>query len=119
MYFKADEAFTEVPSEYIDFADIFSPKLAVILPEHTGINNYAIKLDDDWQLPYNFIYNLRLMDLKIMKIYIKNNLLNGFIRPSQSLVWALIFFDKKSNNSLWLYIDYQGLNNLIIKNQYS
>ncbi len=47
-HLKADEAPTEVPSEYADFADVFSPKLAAELPEHNGINNHAIKLVDDW-----------------------------------------------------------------------
>ena len=50
----AEEAPTKVPVEYADFA--FSPDLASKLPEHTGINNYAIELVD----------------------------VNGFIRPSKS-----------------------------------
>ncbi len=39
---KADEAFSEVPSEYADFADVFCPRLAAELLEHTEINNHAI-----------------------------------------------------------------------------
>ncbi len=46
-HLKADEIFTKVPSDYADFADVFSPKLAAELPEHTGINDHAIKLVDD------------------------------------------------------------------------
>ncbi len=46
-HLKADEAPTEVPSEYADFADVVSPKLAVELPEHIGINDHAIELVDD------------------------------------------------------------------------
>ncbi len=46
-HLKADEAPSKVPGEYTDFADIFSPKLAAELPEHTGINDDAIKLVDD------------------------------------------------------------------------
>ncbi len=46
-HMKADEAPTKVPSEYADFADVFSPKLAAELPELTGINDYAIELVDD------------------------------------------------------------------------
>ena len=45
-YPKANETPTKVPSEYADFADIFSPKLAAKLPEH-GISNYAIELVDN------------------------------------------------------------------------
>ncbi len=50
-HLKADEAPTKVPSEYTDFADVFSPKLAAKLPEHTRINDHAIELVDDRQPP--------------------------------------------------------------------
>ena len=43
----ANEAPTSIPTEYSDFADVFSPELASELPEHTGINDHAIKLVDD------------------------------------------------------------------------
>ncbi len=46
-HLKVDEAFSEVPSEYTDFTDVFSPKLAAKLPEYTRINNHAIELVDD------------------------------------------------------------------------
>ena len=117
-HLKADEAPTKVPSKYAGFIDVFLPKLAAKLLEHTEINDYTIKLVDDWQPPYGPIYSLGPMELEILKAYIKNNLTNGFIRPFKSLAGALIFFDKKSNSNLRLCIDYQGLNNLIIKNQY-
>ncbi len=53
-----------------------------------------------------------------MKVYIKNNLDSSFIRPSKSPARALILFNKKLDDSLGLYVDYRGLNNLTIKNQY-
>ena len=49
VYLKADEAPTKVLSEYTDFIDVFSPKLAAKLPKYTRINNHAIELVDDWQ----------------------------------------------------------------------
>ena len=54
----------------------------------------------------------------MLKAYIKNNLANGLIRPSKSPAGAFIFFNKKPNGSLRLCVDYQGLNNLTIKNRY-
>ncbi len=107
-----------MPSEYADFTDIFFPKLAVELLEHTGINNHAIELLDNWQPPYGPIYSLESVELQILKTYIKNNLANGFIRSSKSPTEASIFFDKKPDGSLRLCVDYQGLNNLTIKNWY-
>ena len=74
---------------------------------------------NDWQSPYSFIYSLGSVELEILKAYIKNNLANGFIKPSKSPAKVPIFFNKKPDNSQKLYMDYQGLNNLIIKNQYS
>ncbi len=44
---KVDEALTKVLSKYADFVDVFSPKLATKLPEHTEINDHAIKFVDD------------------------------------------------------------------------
>ncbi len=117
-HLKADEASTEIPSKYADFADIFLPKLAAELPQHTGINNYAIELVDNQQPPYGPIYNLGPVELEILKAYIKNNLASSFIRLSKSPAGALILFKKKLDNSLRLCVDYRGLNNLTIKNQY-
>ena len=51
-YLKTDKAFTEMPSKYADFPDVFSLKWAMELPEHR-INNHAIELMDDLQL---FVY---------------------------------------------------------------
>ena len=70
------------------------------------INNYAIKIVDDQQLPYSPIYSLGPMELEMLKTYIKNNLANSFIRFFKSLAGALIFFNKKSDRSLRLYINY-------------
>lgn len=39
---KADEAFTKVLSEYVDFVDVFSSKLVTKLPEQTRMNDNAI-----------------------------------------------------------------------------
>ena len=110
---------TKVSVKYSDFANIFSADLASKLLEYTRINNHAIKLVDDPQPLYRPIYRLRPMELKILKAYIKTNLANGFIRPSKLYACALILFNQKSDGFLLLCINYQGLNNLTIKNRYS
>ena len=113
-----EEISTKASIKYSDFVDIFSPDLASKLPKYTGINDHAIKLVDNQQPPYRPIYRLRPVELKMLKAYIKTNLANGFIRPSKSPAGAPILFDQKSDGSLRLYVNYQGLNNLIIKNLY-
>ena len=58
------------------------------------------------------------MELETLKASIENKLVTGFIRPYKSLAKALIFFDKKLDNSLRLNMDYWGLNNTTVKNWY-
>ncbi len=117
-HLKTDEAPVKVPSEYVDFVDVFSPKLAAELPKHTEINDHATKLVDDRQPLYGPIYSLGPVELEILKAYIENNLASDFIRPSKSPTEAPILFDKEPNSSLRLCMDYRGLNNLTIKNRY-
>ncbi len=73
---------------------------------------------DDQQLPYGPIYGLGLVELETLKAYIKNNLANKFIESFKSPTEAPILFNKKPDGSLRLYVEYWGLNNLIIKNWY-
>ena len=90
------------------------------LPEHPEINNHAIELVNECQQPPNGpIYSLKPVELETLKAYIETNLANSFIRLSNSPACFLILFDRKSNGSLWLYVNYQGLNNLTIKNRYT
>ena len=115
-HLKADKVPTKVPSKYVNFTNVFLLKLAIKLLKYTGINDYVIELIDNQQFLYGLIYSLRLVELEILKTYIENNLANSFIRLSKSFAGAYIFFDKKPNKSLRLYVDYQDLNNLKIKN---
>ena len=113
-----EEVSTKISAKYSDFADVFSPDLASELPKHIGMNDHAKKLIDGLQPPYGPIYSLRPVELEILKAHIEINLANRFIRPSKSPVGVPILFDRKSDGSFQLCIDYQDLNNLTIKKQY-
>ena len=102
----ANIALTLILIEYFDFANVFFPELVSELSKHTMINDHAIKLVDDWQLLYKPIYSLKPVELETLKIYIKTNLANGFIKFSKSLVEASIFFNKKTHRSLQLCVNY-------------
>ena len=91
---------------------------AVELPENIRIKEHIIKLEEDKQPRFRPIYSLRLVELETLKAYIKTNLVNGFIRPSKSPTEAPIIFDRKLDESFRLCVNYRGLNNLMIKNQY-
>ena len=111
-----DEAPTKVTPEYADYADVFSFDLAMELPENTGINEHAIELQDGKQPPYGPIYSLGPVELETLKNYIKTHLKTGFIWPSKFPAGVSILFNKKPDGSLWLCVNYQDLNNLMIKN---
>lgn len=86
VYLKADKISIIVVFEYIDFVDVFSLDLVVELLEHIKINNDAIELINDKQYIHMPIYNLKLIKLKTLKIYIKFKLENNFIKLSKSLI---------------------------------
>ena len=83
---------TGIPIKYSNFSNVFSLDSAVELPEYIGINDHLINLLDDKQLPYGSIYSLGLVELEMLKTYIKVNLANGFIRPSKFPADAPILF---------------------------
>ena len=113
-----NKAFTKIPAKCADYADVFFLDLVMELFKNTKINQLAIKLIDGKQLLYGPIYTLNPVELEILKTYIKTHLKTGFIRLLKSHAGAPILFDKKLDGSLRLYVDYQGFNNLTIKNQY-
>lgn len=89
---KINETFITVFLKYSNFTDVFSPKLAVKLPEYTNINNHIIDLIDNKQPLYELFYNLESVKLKILKMYIKTNLVNYFISSFKSFTSTLILF---------------------------
>ena len=115
---KQNKAPIEVPTEYSDFADVFSEEKALVLPEQTGLNEHAIELEGGKQSPYGPIYSLSLVELETLKTYIETHLKTGFIWPFKSPAGAFILFDKKPDGSFCLCVDYWDPNNLTMKNQY-
>lgn len=79
-------------TKYLDFLDIFSKKSTVELFKYFDINKHLINSKLNKQLSYNSIYNLKLVELKTVKTYIKTNLANNFIYLSKSFVGAPILF---------------------------
>ena len=54
--------------------------------------------------------------LLVIKKYINKHLNKGFIYPSISLAATPIFLTKKLGGGIQFYINYKGLNTIIIKN---
>lgn len=100
-FLKADETPTLISSKYTNFADIISKNLIAQLLEYTRINN-TINLVEDQKPFYKPIYSLGLLKLETLKIYIKTNLANVFIRLSKSPAGIFISFIREPDNILWL-----------------
>ena len=96
----------KISDKYFDFTNIFSEEKTLVLPERTKLNEHAVNLKDGKRPLYGPIYSLGPVELETLKTYIKIHLKTGFIRPSKSLAGAPILFDKKSDGSLHLCIDY-------------
>jgi hypothetical protein len=80
-------------------------------------HDYVIEMKEDSSMS-DFIYNLFLIELKILKSYIEDNLIKDFIISSVSSSSVLILFIKKKDDELRLCVDYKSLNVVIIKNKY-
>ena len=79
---KQNHASTQVLTKYSDFAKIFLADKTLVLPEQIELNKHAIELEGDKQPPYRLIYSLGPVELEIF------------------------LFNKKPNNSFYLYINY-------------
>ena len=96
----AKKALTKVSVKYLNFTDIFSLDLTFKLPKQTRINNHTIELLNSQQPSYRPIYSLGLVELEILKAYIKTNLANKFIKPFKSPANTPILFNQKLDSSL-------------------
>ena len=95
-----------VLAKYFSYSNVFLTKYAIEFLENTRINEHIIKLEKSKQPLFGSIYSLELVELEILKIYIKINLANGFFRPFKSPTRAPILFNRKPNRSFRLFVDY-------------
>ena len=108
---------SNVPSEYHEFADIFSKTKAEILPPHCSYD-LKINLEESAQPLVGPIYSLSASEQEALKKFIEENLNTGFIQPISSLHSAPVLFIKKKDGSLCLCIDFCGLNHIFKKDCY-
>ena len=58
-------------------------------------------------------------ELTMLRAYLKKYLKNNYIKLSNLSTNTFIFFIKKKNDNLKLYVNYKNLNKIIVKNRYS
>lgn len=108
----------KVSAKYAEYLHVFLLNIVIKLLKNTSINKYIIKLVEGKQQLYSSIYTLSLVELEILKAYIKTYLKTWFIQSSKFLAGATILFDKKQDSSLCHFVIYQGFNNLTINHYY-
>jgi hypothetical protein len=63
-------------------------------------------------------YRMSTLELKELQMHLEELLKKGYICPSVSPWGALVFFLKKNDGTLRLYMDFKQLNKAIVKNKY-
>ena len=107
----------QVPKEYYDYLDIFSKELADQLPPRRYVD-YEIPLEFGKRPYFGPLYNLSQNELEVQKKYIEEQLIKGFMRPSQSsAAFPIIFINKKDTDELRPCVDYRKLNEITVKDR--
>lgn len=106
-----------VPTEYHDIWEVFSEAKATLLPSHCPYG-CSIDLKPGTSPPKGHLYSLSGPEREAMETYINDSLAARIIHPSSSPAGAGFFFVDKKDKTLRPCIDYQGLNDITIKNHY-
>ena len=114
---EAVDVLAKLPSEYYEFASLFSWEESDKLPSHRPYD-HTIPLIPDKELPKGPLYNMSHDELQVLQKYLKDHLSKGFIHASSFPAASSVIFVKKSEDELCLCVNYRGLNNLTVKNQY-
>ena len=103
---------------YCKLTEIFSEAQIKTLSLHYK-ENHAIELLERTTSSFKSMYNISVKKLKVLQQYLDINLKNEFIQSLQSSAEALVLFTLKSDRDLQLCVNYEKLNTIIKKNQYS
>lgn len=106
-----------LPSEYADFADVFDKVKANTPADHQPYN-LKIETKEGAEPPLARLYPLSPKELEALRKFLDENLANGFIPPSDSPHGAPVLFTPKKHGSLWLCVNFHGLNKITKKDQY-
>jgi len=109
--------FSNVPSEYYEFTDVFSKTKAEVLAPHCPYN-LKINMKEGIQSLVSPIYSFSASEQEDLKEFIEENLNTGFIYPTSFLYGISVLFVKKKDGSLCLYVDFHSFNCISKKNCY-
>jgi len=112
------DSVTLLSFEYHDFLDVFSRELINILSERR-LYDHKIQLQKSKTSIFESLYDMSQDELRVLKKYLKNNLIKDFIQVSSFLAISSILFVKKSSEELRFCVNYRDLNVMTVKNRYS
>ncbi len=106
-----------VPDQLECVSEVFSEELSDSLNTHDQVEHPIDLLPG--RIPKSGpIYNMSHDELAAIREYLKSALEKKWIRPSSSQIGSPVLFVKKADGSLRLCVDYRGLNEVTIKNNY-
>ena len=106
-----------LPEEYREYRDVFSAQRAKSLPEHWP-HDLTIQIENDKAPPLGPVYFLSTLELQSLQEFLEENTKAGIICPSKAPCGTPVLFVKKKDRSLWLCVDYRGLNRITRKDHY-
>ncbi|KAJ1585161.1 hypothetical protein NDA11_001589 [Ustilago hordei] len=106
----------DIPKPYQHLLDVFDEVEADKLPHHTE-HDLHLELIEGGKPPQGPLYLKGPKEMSELRRYLDENLKKGFIRPSKSLARSPVLFVPKKDGGLRLCVDYQGLNEITVKNR--
>ena len=106
--------------ELTDFQNVVATEKELMLLLHEAVMHH-INIENQ-KISYRLLYNLSPHKLKILCEYLDDALVKGWIQHSVSPTGSSVLFIPKRDGrlgSLWLCVNYQGLNKKTIKNHHS
>ena len=101
--------------EFKNYLNMFSDEDTSMLSKFSQYK-HSIKLMSGQKLSYELLYTLSEWELVVLWEYLDTALVKGWIQLSTSLTEVSILFMSKKDRRIRLYVNYRGLNKIIIKN---
>ena len=115
---KADSFATQVKNQVLEqFPTLFPSELPRELPPSDRLQ-HPIDLVPNHKIPPRKLYRQSEDELKETKRQIYEYLDAGHVRPSSSSFGAPVLLVKKKDGSMRMCIDYRGLNDITVKNNF-
>ncbi|XP_047335399.1 uncharacterized protein LOC124938921 [Impatiens glandulifera] len=115
------DVYSDVPSRvaYLmgRFEDIMPPKLPKVLPPKRNID-HRIELEPGAVIPAKAPYRMGPSELVELRKQLTELLEGGLIRPSKTPYGSPILFQKKTDGSLRMCVDYRALNKIDLRSGY-